>query len=61
MKKPHFSTLYFLKKYNIFPSFSPFYKKWEFYLGSENVFNYQQGNPIVDATNPFSDKFDATR
>lgn len=36
------------------------YKKWEFYLGGENVFNYQQDNPIVDATNPFSDKFDAT-
>jgi hypothetical protein len=36
------------------------YKKWEFYLGGENLTNYRQSNPIVDAQNPFGSKFDAT-
>jgi hypothetical protein len=36
------------------------YKKWEFYLGGENLLNFKQQNPIVDAQNPFSTKFDAT-
>lgn len=37
------------------------YKKWEFYLGGENILNYRQNNPIIDAQNPFSSVFDATR
>lgn len=37
------------------------YKKWEFYLGGENILNYRQKNPIIDAANPFSNTFDATR
>jgi outer membrane receptor for ferrienterochelin and colicins len=37
------------------------YKKWDFYLGGENIFRYTQKNPIIDAENPFSDTFDATR
>ncbi len=37
------------------------YKKWEFYLGGENILNYRQKNPIIDAENPFSNTFDATR
>ena len=36
------------------------YRKWEFYLGGENLTNYRQSNPIVDAANPFGSKFDAT-
>jgi outer membrane receptor protein involved in Fe transport len=36
------------------------YKKWEFYLGGENLTNYIQKNAIVDAQNPFGSKFDAT-
>lgn len=35
-------------------------KKWEFYLGGENLTNYRQSDPIVDAANPFGSKFDAT-
>lgn len=34
---------------------------WEFYLGGENLANYTQRNPIIDAANPFSSSFDATR
>lgn len=37
------------------------YKKWEFYLGGENLANYKQNNPIIDAENPFSSYFNATR
>lgn len=33
---------------------------WSFYLGSENLFNYQQPNPILDAKNPFQENFDAS-
>ena len=37
------------------------YKRWDFYLGGENILNYRQSNPIIDAQNPFSPTFDATR
>ena len=36
------------------------YKKWNFYFGGENLTNFKQKNPIVDAQNPFSKTFDAT-
>jgi outer membrane receptor protein involved in Fe transport len=36
------------------------YKKWNIYLGGENLTNFKQQNPIVDAQNPFSSSFDAT-
>ena len=37
------------------------HKKWDFYLGGENLTNYKQMNPIIDAENPFGTDFDATR
>jgi len=37
------------------------YKKWNFYVGGENLTNYRQMNPIVEAANPFGPDFDATR
>jgi outer membrane receptor for ferrienterochelin and colicins len=37
------------------------YKKWDFYLGVENLTNYRQKDPIMDAENPFGQGFDATR
>lgn len=36
------------------------FKKWDFYLGGENLTNYRQLNPIIDAENPFGANFDAT-
>ena len=36
------------------------FRKWELYVGGENLLNYKQKNPIIDAQNPFSDNFDAT-
>lgn len=37
------------------------YKRWDFYLGGENLGNYRQPNPIIDSENPFSDTFNANR
>ncbi len=36
------------------------FKKIELYLGGENMTNFKQNNPIVDASNPFGSFFDAT-
>ena len=36
-------------------------KKWDFYVGGENLTNYRQENPIVEPENPFGPNFDATR
>lgn len=35
-------------------------RKWAIYAGLENIFNYRQDNPIIDAENPFSSDFDAS-
>lgn len=37
------------------------YHNWDFYVGGENLTNYMQKNPIIDAENPFGSHFDATR
>jgi outer membrane receptor protein involved in Fe transport len=37
------------------------YKKWNFYIGGENLANFKQANPIIDAQNPFGSSFDANR
>ena len=51
----------------IVPAFSTSYaqiarkfKKWEMYVGAENLFNFKQDNPVISAENPFSRAFDAT-
>ena len=36
-------------------------KKWDFYVGGENLTNFTQQNPIVEPENPFGTNFDATR
>ena len=37
------------------------YKRWDFYVGGENLLDYRQNDAIIDAENPFSTTFDATR
>lgn len=37
------------------------YKKWDFYLGGENLGNYTQKNPILNSNDAFGSAFDATR
>ena len=34
-------------------------QKWEFYLGGENLGNYKQKDPIIGASDPYGDEFDA--
>ncbi|WP_205502035.1 TonB-dependent receptor [Rufibacter psychrotolerans] len=36
------------------------FKRWEVYLGGENLLNYRQDNPIIAADRPFSQEFDAS-
>jgi len=36
-----------------------YFRTWSIYLGSENLFNFTQSNPIIDAGNPRGDNFDA--
>ena len=36
------------------------FRRWEIYVGAENMLNYKQKNPIIDAANPFGENFDAT-
>lgn len=35
-------------------------KGWDLYIGGENLTNFKQKNPIIDAGNPFSQSFDAS-
>ena len=37
-----------------------YFRTWSIYVGSENLFNFTQSNPIIDAGNPRGDNFDAT-
>ena len=39
---------------------SKFFRKWSIYVGSENIFNFTQKNPIVDADNPRGANFDGS-
>ncbi|MCH5319792.1 MAG: TonB-dependent receptor [Paramuribaculum sp.] len=36
------------------------FRHWSLYLGGENLTGYRQKNPIIDASNPWGDNFDAT-
>ncbi|OJJ23141.1 hypothetical protein BKI52_01960 [marine bacterium AO1-C] len=35
------------------------FRDWSFYVGSENLGDFRQSNPIIDAANPFGNQFDA--
>ena len=37
-----------------------YFRTWSIYVGSENMFNFTQANPIIDASNPRGDNFDGT-
>ncbi|MBC3538662.1 TonB-dependent receptor domain-containing protein [Rufibacter sediminis] len=36
------------------------FKRWEVYVGGENLLDYKQKNPIIAADRPFSQEFDAS-
>jgi len=37
-----------------------YFRTWSVYVGSENIFDYTQSNPIIDSANPRGDNFDGT-
>ena len=37
------------------------FKKFEIYVGGENILDYRLKNPIIGVENPFGERFDATR
>jgi hypothetical protein len=37
-----------------------YFRYWNIYLGSENITNFKQPNPIEGAENPYGEDFDAT-
>jgi len=64
------STVLLPEEYQM-PAYSPhytilnaqvtkFFKRWEIYLGGENLTNYKQHNPIIAPDEPFGPYFDAS-
>ena len=37
-----------------------YFRRWSIYVGGENLTNFKQKNPIIDASNPWGDNFDST-
>lgn len=37
-----------------------YFRKWDFYLGGENLTNFRQENPIIAANEPFGEYFDSS-
>lgn len=37
-----------------------YFRTWSIYLGGENITNFKQKNPIINAWNPYSNNFDAS-
>ncbi len=37
-----------------------YFRNWSIYVGAENLFDYTQDHPIIDAENPRGDNFDGT-
>ena len=37
-----------------------FFRRWSVYVGSENLFDFTQDTPIIDASNPRGDNFDGS-
>ena len=37
-----------------------YFRRWSVYIGAENLFNYKQSHPIIDAENPRGDNFDGS-
>ena len=58
VRMPDYSNSYFI--YNSQISKSTFQKKLDVYVGVENIFDFKQNNPIIDAAKPFNQYFDAS-
>ncbi len=51
-------------KYSAYPTLNAQitrnFRNWSVYIGGENLTGYRQKNPIIDASNPWGNNFDAT-
>jgi outer membrane receptor for ferrienterochelin and colicin len=56
LRFPDWSNPYYTVNAQITKAF----KKWEWYWGAENLFDFVQNNQIIDAQNPFGNNFDAS-
>ncbi len=56
-RRPESSPVYVILNAQV----SKFFRKWDFYLGVENLTGYTQDDPIIAADDPFGDYFDATQ
>jgi outer membrane cobalamin receptor len=46
--------------YNMFNAqITKYFKKWEMYVGAENIFNFTQEHPIIAAEDPYGENFDS--
>lgn len=52
----HFSPGFWIANFQVTRTI----KKWEVYLGGENIFGFRQSNPIIQPEQPYSSNFDAT-
>lgn len=52
------------KRYGSFEQLSAqvtrYFRRWSVYVGGENLTNFKQKNPIIDASNPWGEHFDST-
>ena len=55
-QRPEESEIFF----NLNSQITTVVKKWEFYVGAENINNFWQKNPIIAADDPFGRYFDAS-
>jgi outer membrane receptor for ferrienterochelin and colicins len=55
-RMPAYSPFYVILNAQV----TKFYKRWEIYLGGENLTNYTQHHPIIAADDPFGPYFDAS-
>lgn len=55
-QRPEFSKTYCMLSAQVTKKF----RRWEIYVGAENMLNVKQENPIISSENPFGDFFDAT-
>lgn len=54
-QRPEFSDSYF----TFMGQISKKYRRFEAYIGAENIFDYTIPNPVIDPENPFGNNFDA--
>jgi len=55
-QRPERSPVYVIMNAQV----TKYFKRWEIYVGGENLTNYKQDNPIISPRDPFGDYFDAT-